>query len=228
MKRRPSSFDRCVSCNPSTSPESNVPLNGLRRVIRHRSRPKRPIEPETLAVVGPTGTLPEVVAPAVAAIALFLLAASGVAKLIDPDPTTGAMRAAGLPASNLVSYLLGLAEIGVATWALGFAGMGVILATMLYGAFSVFTIAAVKRRIPVQSCGCFGREDTPPSLLHVAFNLAAAAGLLASALLGLSPIDWAMPPFEVALYVGFGLLGAYASFLVLSRLPQLFALVRTT
>lgn len=179
-------------------------------------------------VVGrPTGTLPEVVAPAIAAIALFLLAASGVAKLIDPEPTTGAMRAAGLPASNPVSYLFGMAEIGVASLALVFGGMGVILAAILYAAFSIFTIAAVRRQIPVQSCGCFGREDTPPSLLHVSFNIAATIALLTSTVLDLSPIDWAMPAVDVALYVAFALLGAYSSFLLLTRLPQLFAMVQT-
>jgi uncharacterized membrane protein YphA (DoxX/SURF4 family) len=167
-----------------------------------------------------------VVAPAVATIALVLLAASGVAKLSDPAPTTGAMRAAGLPAADAVTFVFGLTEIVIASLALILGGASLVLATLLYATFSIFTFAALRKRIPVQSCGCFGREDTPPSMVHVVFNLVATAALAASVLLGTAPIDWSTPIIELLLYLGFALVGAYTSYLLMTGLPQLAELSR--
>lgn len=179
-----------------------------------------------MAVRNGTVTLPQVVAPAVAAIALCVLVSSGVLKLADPEPTTGAMGGAGLPGSRLLTYSLGVSEIVVGSAALVVGGVATVLAATLYAGFTVFTFAATRRRVPLQSCGCFGREDTPPTLLHVIYNAAATGALVMTALLGRTPVDWNLPPLEILLYLGFALLGAYASFLLLTRLPQLSALVR--
>lgn len=169
------------------------------------------------------------VAQAVATIALGLLGASGVVKLIDPDPTTGAMSAARLPSSNVLSRTLGSVEVAVAVTALA---SGWVVATVgasgLYLAFALFTFSAVRNRIPLQSCGCFGREDTPPTAIHVVYNLAAAAGLVALPIVGLDPIDWALPVTELALYIGFAIVGVYASYLLMTRLPQLLTLARSS
>jgi uncharacterized membrane protein YphA (DoxX/SURF4 family) len=162
-----------------------------------------------------------VLAQAVAAIALGLLAASGLAKLVDPDPTTGAMRSARLPASNPATYALGTVEIVLAVASLAVAGMAVYGAAALYAGFTVFTFAATRKRIPVQSCGCFGRDDTPPSPIHVTFNLVATISLLALAPLGVDPVDWGLPGVQLALYLGFIAIGVYVSYLMLSSLPQL-------
>ena len=167
-----------------------------------------------------------VVAQAVAAVAVGLLGASGIAKLADPEPTTGAMRTARLPSSNLLSYTLGTAEIVVAVGALAFGGPFMALGGVLYAAFAVFTFAALRKRIPVQSCGCFGRDDTPPTVIHVVFNVLASVALFSSTMLDVGPINWSMPFPELALYVVYIAIGIYASFLVLSRLPQLTALTR--
>lgn len=183
---------------------------------------------ETLALGGTTITLPPVVAQAIAAIALGLLGASGVAKMVDPEPTTGAMRAARLPSSNTVSRFLGLAEVVVATVALVTAGTSVLLAAGLYAAFAVFTLAAVVFRIPLQSCGCFGREDTPPTILHVASNVIATSALLIVFFTGSAPIDWALPAVELALYLGVTVMGVYATYLLMTRLPQVLELTRET
>jgi len=169
-----------------------------------------------------------VLAQAVAAIALGLLAASGLAKLVDPEPTTGAMRSARLPASNPVTYVLGTVEVLLALASLAVGGMAVVGTAILYGGFTVFTFAATRKRIPVQSCGCFGRDDTPPSPLHVAFNLVAMVSLLAVASLGVAPIDWSLPGLQLALYLGFTAIGVYVSYLMLSSLPQLLDLSSTS
>jgi len=162
-----------------------------------------------------------VVAQAVATIALGLLGASGAAKLVDPEPTTGAMRLARLPSSNALSRLLALAEIAAAVVGLAIGGVTVMIAGGLYAGFAVFTFSAVANRIPLQSCGCFGREDTPPTAVHVVFNLVSALALLLLPFLGHSPVDWTLPATELFLYGGFAAVGVYASYLLLTRLPQL-------
>lgn len=166
------------------------------------------------------------VAQAVATIALGLLGASGIVKLIDPDPTTGAMSTVGLPSSNSLSRLLGIVEILVAIAALATGGLAVVAAGCLYTAFAMFTAAALRRHLPIQSCGCFGRDDTPPTILHVAYNSTAAAALFALPLLELAPIAWGVAPLELVLFLGFAAVGVYASYLLLARLPQLLDLAR--
>lgn len=161
---------------------------------------------------------------AVAAIAVALLGASGIAKLADPDPTTGAMQAAGLPSSTVVSRLLGLAEIVVAAGALVAGGPWLLAGAGLYAGFALFALYAVRRELPIQSCGCFGRDDTPPTTTHVAFNAAAAIALVSSALLEMPIVPWTVPLEELLLYLAFTILGAMASYLMLSRLAQLKAL----
>lgn len=168
-----------------------------------------------------------VVAEAVAAIALGLLGASGVVKLIDPDPTTGAMGAAGLPSSSLLSRLLGTAELVAAIVGFLFGGIGLVPASVLYLGFTLFTVLALRGRFALQSCGCFGREDTPPTGFHVAFNTLAVAALTYLALLQLEPIHWGLPPIDLALYLVWLVLGVGASFLLLARVPQVLAFSRS-
>lgn len=168
------------------------------------------------------------VAQAVATIALGLLGASGVAKLTDPEPTTGAMGTAGLPSSNTLSRLLGSVEIAGAVLALALGGLAVMPAALLYATFAVFTTLALRRKIPLQSCGCFGREDTPPTWLHVGYNVVSALALGALALGGAPALEWGMPPLDLAIYLAFGAIGVYASFLLLTRLPQLLDTARAS
>lgn len=171
-----------------------------------------------------TVTLPLVVAQALAAIALGLLGASGIMKLVDPEPTTGAMNVAHLPSSNMLSRLLGLVEIGVAMTALAIAGPSVLLAAGLYAAFTIFTVVAIVSRIPLQSCGCFGKEDTPPTAIHVTFNALATLALVLVFLTGNGAIDWALPTLELVLYLGFTAIGVYTTYLLMTRLPQVLTL----
>lgn len=167
------------------------------------------------------GTLPQVVAQSVATIALGLLAASGIAKLVDPTPTTGAMRSARLPSSHLLTYALGTLELFFAAAALVLGGIYTLGAAILYAAFALFTFAALRNRIPLQSCGCFGRDDTPPTTMHVGFNIISASALVALPVLGLDPIPWDLDAVPLTLFLGFAIIGVYVSYLMLSTLPQL-------
>lgn len=174
------------------------------------------------ALAQPTtlGNVPPVVAQAVSTIVLALLGASGVAKLFDPDPTAGAMRAAHLPAGRSIVRLLALLEIASALAGLAFGGYWVSGALVLYLGFTLFTAAAVRGRIPVQSCGCFGREDTPPSVAHVLYNALAVVALAVVLVTDQGTVPWAGPLGEVVLYLGFGLIGGFLSYLLLSELPR--------
>jgi hypothetical protein len=128
--------------------------------------------------------------PYVASAALLGLA--GVAKLVRPTDTAGALRAAGLTgkkwptAAQHAAVRVGAAiEVGVAAAALAAPGpMPAALVAASYGAFTVFVIMALQRDWPLSSCGCFGRPDTPPAYLHALLDGAAAAIALAWAVDG--------------------------------------------
>ncbi len=158
-------------------------------------------------------------AQAVSTVALTLLAASGVAKLIDPDPTTGAMRGARLPSSRSTVRVLGVLEISAAVVGVAWGGAWLSLAVALYAGFTLFTFVAVRRSLPIQSCGCFGRDDTPPSWIHVVFNGLSTIALGYLMVVNGSPVPWSEPVAQVLLYSVFGLIGAYLSYLLLVRLP---------
>jgi hypothetical protein len=165
-----------------------------------------------------------VVAQGISTIALVLLAASGVAKALDPDPTRGALKAARLPATSPAVVLLGVVEVLAAIVGIVIGGWWLAPAAILYLGFTGFMFAAVRGRIPVQSCGCFGREDTPPTTLHIVYNLSATAALGFLAVTGGSAVPWTYPTVDLALFLGFALIGGYLSYLVLARLPQTLAL----
>lgn len=158
-------------------------------------------------------------ASAAAVIALGLLGFAGVAKVVDPDPTTGAINAAGVATGNLVSRVLGAIEVCAALAGLIVGSVAAAPAAILYLGFTVFTFLAVRRAIPVQSCGCFGREDTPPSRIHVVYNLCATASLVWLVLDRTQPIPWSSPTVEVMTYLGYAGLGGFLSYLLLAKLP---------
>lgn len=157
---------------------------------------------------------------AVSAISLVLLGASGIAKIFDPAPTSGALEAARLPSSETVSRSIGFIELAIAIVGLTWGGIALGAAALLYAAFTLFTLAAIRGRIPLQSCGCFGREDTPPSVIHVVYNAVALIALTSLAVSGSSPVPWSNGPLEVLLFLSFAGLGAAASYLLLARMPQ--------
>jgi hypothetical protein len=133
--------------------------------------------------------MPALTGPALVAAALLALA--GAQKVVDPTMTVGALRALGLPAApwlvrlgSAVELALGLAAVvvgGAALW------WGVAAS---YVVFAWFVVAALRRGTMLGSCGCFGREETPPHPSHVALNLglAAVAALTAVAAPG-APLD---------------------------------------
>ncbi|HLF60275.1 MAG TPA: MauE/DoxX family redox-associated membrane protein [Acidimicrobiia bacterium] len=158
------------------------------------------------------------------ALALFgLLALAGIFKLLNPGPTAGALRAARLPSSFLAVRVLGFAEfgVGVAGVALG-SSVAAAVGAMFYGGFAWFVGHALRNRLPISSCGCLGTSDTPPTGLHLVFNLAATVFLLACVMFPIGPLggmgsaSWdAALPF--ALFVG---VTVYLFYGLLAVLPQ--------
>jgi hypothetical protein len=125
--------------------------------------------------------VPALTAPAL--VAALLLALAGAQKLLDPTMTVGALRALGLPASpggvrvgSAVELALGVAAVAVGGAALWWA------VAASYLAFGGFVVAALRKGTMIGSCGCFGREDTPPHPSHVVLNAALASLAVATAL----------------------------------------------
>ena len=172
-------------------------------------------------------TLPAVIAQAFAAIALGLLAVAGVAKLTNPDPTSGALEAARLPSGRSLARAIGIIEVLSATVGLAIGALAVLPATVLYLGFTLFTLSSVLNRRPVQSCGCFGRDDTPPSSLHVVYNSVATLLLAYVVIADIPVIMWNAASVEVLAYLGFVAIGTYASYLLLSVMPQTLSLAKS-
>jgi hypothetical protein len=125
-------------------------------------------------------------APAVAGLytaAVLLLGGAGLSKVRRPADSAVALRAAGLPVTPHRVRALAAVEVVIAVTALVAPGpVPAVLAALSYLAFAVWVAAALRRNLPLASCGCFGRADTPPSWTHVAVNVAAGGSALAWAL----------------------------------------------
>jgi hypothetical protein len=168
------------------------------------------------------------------AIAAVLLAVGGAAKAVRPRDTALALSAVGvkfppLLPGRVVVRVGGAVEavVGVAALLVG----GPVLCALVaasYLAFAGFVVVALRTGAPISSCGCFGKVDTPPSVVHVVLDVAFAGVAAAAALTG----DVALPevldhqpllgiPFLMLLAIGCSLV-----FVAFSSLPKTMAAVR--
>jgi hypothetical protein len=93
----------------------------------------------------------------------------------------------------------------------------------MYGSFAAFLLYVIAAKLPVESCGCLGERDAPPSLVHVALN--GSASIIAF-LVALRPVQgapealldlsYAAVPFALGC-----LAAAYAAYLAVAVLPEL-------
>ena len=165
-------------------------------------------------------------------VAALLLTVAGALKALDPVTTTGALRGAGLPVPAPVVRVGGAVEVvvGVAAIATGSA-VAAALVAVSFLLFTGFVVLALVRHLPIGSCGCFGKVDTPPSPIHVVVNLGAVVSAIAVALgpgggIGSVLADQDLLGIPFLLLVG---TATYLVFLALTALPQLQALsTRTT
>lgn len=121
-----------------------------------------------------------------ALVAAALLALAGAQKVLDPSMTVGALRALRLPSSDgLVRVGAGVElALGVVAVVVGGAVLWWLVA-LSYLAFAGFVVAALRKGTMIGSCGCFGREETPPHPTHVMLNLG-LAGVSAGAATSMS------------------------------------------
>lgn len=165
--------------------------------------------------------MPALTGPALTA--ALLLAFAGAAKAVDPVMTVGGLRALGLPSSRTWVRVGAAAEllVGLLAAAAGWAWVWWLVAAS-YLAFAAFVVAALRAGTMLGSCGCFGREDTPPHPLHVVIDVALAATAAAAAVRDVgAPLDAiADAPGEGLVVGGLSVLAVvllYAAFVDLPR-----------
>ena len=159
-------------------------------------------------------------------IAAVLLVLGGALKVLRPHDTAVALQAAGVPTGDHVVRLGAAAEVALGATALvAFGAVPAAFVAASYLVFLAFVTLALTRRLPIASCGCFGKADTPPSLVHAAVNGVAVVCALAMALdPSTSPLDALTDGLPGS--AAFGLLvavGVLAAFLTLTLLPRTLA-----
>lgn len=121
----------------------------------------------------------------VAAVYSSLLIVTGLAKLSRPNETSRALAMFGLPSGLWVGWSLGAVEVTVGFAALVLALQWAYLAQgLLYLGFAVWVLVAIRSNIPLSSCGCLGRDDTPPYWGHLVLDLGGAAVTLFAVAIG--------------------------------------------
>jgi hypothetical protein len=169
--------------------------------------------------------MPAITAPVLVAAALLVVA--GASKAADPTMTVGALRALRWPSSPWLVRAGAVAEALVGTLAVVVGGaLWWSLVAASYLAFAAFVVVALRAGAMVGSCGCFGREETPPHPIHVALDVALAAFAGAAVVRGLgAPLDALVDdPGQGLVVVGLSALGVYLAYAIIVEMPR--ALVR--
>ena len=162
------------------------------------------------------------------AIAAGLLALAGAMKAWRPADTATALHGGGVRAPTWVVRAGGFAEVVVGSLALVTASAVVaVVVAVSYLAFAVFVAVALVRHLPIASCGCLGKADSPPSLVHIGIDAAAALAALAIAVdPGLAPLDLLHQGVgDSVAYAVLVVIGIAAAGLAVTLLPRVLALV---
>jgi hypothetical protein len=162
-------------------------------------------------------------------IAAALLLLGGALKAARPSDTAKALRGVGLPASTSLVRVGGVVEVAIGFYAIIDGGvLAAVLVGASYLAFAAFVARALSLDAPIATCGCFGKEDTPPSVVHIGINVAAVAAaiaVIAQPGVGMADVVRAQP-LGAAPFLLLVLVGAYATFVALTALPRTLAVVR--
>lgn len=157
------------------------------------------------------------------AIAATLLIVGGSAKAVRPGDTARALRIIGLPASAWLVRLGGGFEAVLGAWALATADRApAVLLASSYAGFLAFVAAARSRGTPIASCGCFGRLDSPPSVVHLVIN---GLAVVVAGAVSIEPGDGfrsvvESQPLLGIPYVVLVIVGAASAMLALTVLPR--------
>lgn len=147
--------------------------------------------------------------PVHAAAALLVLA--GAQKVLDPMPLVRATRSVGLRVPRQVVRAGAAAELALgATVLVDGSRWSALAVAASYAGFTAFVLVALARKGVLASCGCFGRADTPPTVLHAVVT----GGLSLAALTG---VPGPVPLTAVAVVTTAAV--AVTGYLVLAVLP---------
>ena len=156
--------------------------------------------------------------------AALVLVVAGLAKLRDPFATADLLAVFRVPRPLAAARGFGALELvtGLAVIAVP----GRLLASSvaaLYLAFALVAAYLVAARVPLASCGCFGREDTSPGALHVLLSIAVAGAAAAAGAFPPPRLDTLLPslPLAGAPFVVGVLAAAAGAVLVCAYLPRL-------
>ncbi len=159
-------------------------------------------------------------------IATGVLILAGVAKAMRPSATAGALRELSIPSPLLSARALGVSEVALGVVAVltghwvAWAGVGVS-----YLSFTFFVLWVLRDPSRVGSCGCFGREDTPATPGHLAFNAVAATVAFFAAFDPVSLSSFSGSVFEGLLFAVLLAVGISLSIASLTVLPRTLMLV---
>lgn len=113
------------------------------------------------------------------AAAALLLIVAGTAKVLKPTPTAQLLGSLGLPRTKSIVVSLGAGEVALGLLAIVVGGWPLAALTgVLYLTFFIVVWRALATG--ASTCGCFGRAEAPPSLIHLIGNAAFAAVSFAS------------------------------------------------
>jgi hypothetical protein len=157
-----------------------------------------------------------------AAIFSLLLITTGLAKLARPHDVQRALTELGFPRIPGLGLLVGFIEVGVGIGSLLIPEF-LLLQGVLFAVFAAWVVVALRSGLPIASCGCLGRSDTPPTASHVFLNLLAVVVSLGAAV-G-DPLSLGAG-LELVAQVVVVLAGLFLSYVVLTDLAHLSGVAR--
>lgn len=103
----------------------------------------------------------------------------------------GALGALGIAVGDRGVRVVAIAEVALGALALAVSGALVALAVAVsYACFALVVVVALVRQLPIDSCGCLGRLETPPGGRHlVAIGVALVGALDQAADPGASTLE---------------------------------------
>ncbi len=117
-------------------------------------------------------------------VAAALLVVAGFLEFRRPGATVDALGRLGLAVPPSIVQVLAVLGglVGAVALVAGGGPVGRGAATLVavaYVGFTLFVAATIVRDDPLASCGCFGRDDTPPGVTHIVLDIAAASAAVA-------------------------------------------------
>lgn len=127
-------------------------------------------------------------------VASGVLVVSGAIKLRHPDVVVPLLGVLHVPRILQRGRPVGCLELGLG-FSAGITSYRPLLIAEggMYVLFALIISYVLVARVPLASCGCSGNQHTPPSAIHVAMNMTAAAAALTAAGVGVLSLRHVWP-----------------------------------